>query len=106
MRSVCTRTGCGTDDAGETPALRQRSKHKTEGWPGASLGIHTFLRGFTALYGDEKLILEVLSRCDAAPSTVHSSPALDTPQQARCLASERPFRLRRHQAVREGPHLH
>jgi hypothetical protein len=34
------------------------------------------VRGFTGLYADENLILDVLSRCDAALATVSSSPAL------------------------------
>jgi hypothetical protein len=34
------------------------------------------VRGFTGLYADENLILEVLSRCDAALATVSSNPAL------------------------------
>jgi hypothetical protein len=37
----------------------------------------SFVGGFTSLYSDENLILEVLSRCDAALATVSLSPALE-----------------------------
>jgi hypothetical protein len=39
--------------------------------------VRSFVRSFTGLYSDENLLLEVLSRCDAALATASSSPALE-----------------------------